>query len=141
MPLLREREKQQLRHMFENLTGPVTLVMFTQDKDCDYCKETRELTEEVAAQSDKITAEIYDFTANKDKADAYNIDKVPAIVILGNKDYGIRYYGIPSGYEFTSLIDDILMVSLGQSSLTEDTKKALTELKQPVHIQVLMTPT
>jgi glutaredoxin-like protein len=60
---------------------------------------------------------------------------------LGAKDYGIRYYGIPSGYEFTSLIEDVVAVSTGDTGLSDETLEALTAITEPVHIQVFVTPT
>lgn len=142
MPLIRDEDKETIRKEFaEHLVGPVRLVMFTQEFECQFCAETRQIVEELAALSDKVTAEIYDFIADKDKAAEYGIDKIPAIAIIGEKDYGIRFYGIPSGYEFTSLFEDIIDVSRGDSGLLEPTKKALTQLKEPVHIQVFVTPT
>jgi glutaredoxin-like protein len=141
MGLLRDKDKEHLRHEFETLAEPVKLVVFTQELECDFCKQTREIAEEVAALSDKISVEVYDFISDKDKADAYGIDKIPGIAIVGKKDYGIRYFGIPSGYEFSSLVEDIAMVSHGESGLSEATKKAIAGLKEPVHIQVFVTPT
>ena len=142
VPLIRDEDKETIRKEFaEHLVGPVRLVMFTQEFECQFCAETRQIVEELAALSDKVTAEIYDFIADKDKAVEYGIDKIPAIAIIGEKDYGIRFYGIPSGYEFTSLFEDIIDVSRGESALLEPTKKALAQLKEPVHIQVFVTPT
>lgn len=142
MPLIRDEDKETIRKEFaEKLVGPVRLVMFTQTIECEFCAETRQIVEEVAALSDKITAEIYNFVTDKDKAEDYGIDKIPAIAIIGDKDYGIRFYGIPSGYEFTSLFEDIIDVSRGESGLLEPTKTALAQLKEPVHIQVFVTPT
>jgi glutaredoxin-like protein len=141
MALLRDKDKEHLRHEFETLAEPVKLVVFTQELECDFCKQTREIAEEVAALSDKISVEVFDFISDKDKADAYGIDKIPGIAIVGKKDYGIRYFGIPSGYEFSSLVEDIAMVSHGESGLSEATKKAIAGLKEPVHIQVFVTPT
>ncbi|MBC7252187.1 MAG: thioredoxin family protein [Anaerolineae bacterium] len=142
MPLIRDEDKKTIRKEFEEkLVNPVRLVMFTQDFECQFCAETRQIVEEIAALSDKITAEIYDFIADKDKAEEYGIDKIPAIAIIGEKDYGIRFYGIPSGYEFTSLFEDIIDVSRGESGLMEPTKKALAQLKEPMYIQVFVTPT
>lgn len=69
------------------------------------------------------------------------MDKIPAIAIIGEKDYGIRFYGIPAGYEFSSLLSAILMVSTGMVKLGEDTKKFLDKLSKPVHMQVFVTPT
>src|SRR5690606_39491044 len=59
-----------------------------------------------------ISLHVYDFEADRALAEQYGIDKIPAtILMLGGdqpQDYGIRYYGIPSGYEFSSLVQSIL---------------------------------
>jgi len=141
MPLISERDREQIRRLFEQLESPVSLVMFTQETECEYCAETRQLVEEIAELSPKVKAEIHDFIKDKAEADKYGIDKIPAIAIIGAKDYGIRYYGIPSGYEFSALLEDIIDVSKGESGLSEESKKALAGLKKPLHIQVFITPT
>ena len=142
MPMIQPKDRDYLKKEFAaKLTGPVKLVMVTQEHECQFCKETREIVEELAGLSDKITAEVYDLVADKDKIAPYGIDKIPAIAIVGAKDYGIRMYGIPSGYEFSSLIQTILMVSSGQSGLKDATKKALAELTKDLHVQVFGTPT
>jgi len=56
------------------------------------------------------------------------------------KDYGIHFYGIPAGYEFTSLIHDIMMVGSGDSGLSAETRQWTTGLVKPVHLQVFVTP-
>lgn len=145
MTLLREEDSNALREEFRSLKNPVRLVMFTQEMECQYCRETRELVEEVSALSDLLSAEIYDFVADAEVAEVYGIDKIPAIAIVQDgevpKDYGIRYFGIPSGYEFSSLITDITMVGSGDSGLTTETRKWAAGLESPVHLQVFVTPT
>jgi glutaredoxin-like protein len=141
MALLKEKDREFLTKEFQKLTNPVRLVYFTQDRECTYCEMTGQIVQEVAGLSDKITATVYDFVANKDVADQYGVDKIPAIVVEGAKDYGIRFYGIPSGYEFTSLIESIKDASAGTTSLSAETKAALARLESPVHIQVFTTPT
>lgn len=123
------------------LVNPVRLIMFTQTIECEFCAETRDLVEEVASLSDKMEAVIYNFITDKDKADEYGVDKVPAIAVIGERDYGVRFYGIPSGYEFVSLLEAIKTVSMGESGLSEATKDALAEIGEPVHFQVFVTPT
>jgi len=126
----------------ENMKDPVRIIVFTQEMECQFCKETRELVQEVASLvPDKINVEIYDFVKDAEKAKEYGIDKVPAIAIVGAKDYGIRYYGIPYGYEFNPFIDNIINVSKGTTNLTEETKTKLKSLDKPVHIQVFVTLT
>ncbi|MGQ9457945.1 MAG: protein disulfide oxidoreductase [Anaerolineae bacterium] len=142
MPLLSGKDAAYLREEFaKHLVHPVRLVMFTQTFACQYCKETEQIVREVADLSDKIEAEIYNFVTDAEKAKEYGVDKIPAIAVVGERDYGIRFYGIPSGYEFTSLIEDILDVSRGKTSLSDETRQALAQLTEPMHIQVFVTPT
>jgi len=147
MPLISAKDAEFLRKEFEtNLVSPVKLVMFTQEMECQFCSETRQIVEEIAALSDKITAEIYDLVADKATVDLYRIDKIPAIAVVREedgkeKDYGIRFYGIPSGYEFTSVIEDIVDVSKGESGLQPKSKETVAGITEPVHFQVFVTPT
>lgn len=141
MALLNDAIRKEVRQALADLQDPVTLKVFTQAFECQYCKETRELVEEVAALSDKLSVEIYDFVKDSAVAQSYGIDKVPAVAVIGKKDYGVRLYGIPAGYEFGSLIEDIRMVSEGDSGLTPETRAAVAKLTKPIRIQVFVTPT
>lgn len=147
MALISEKDTEFLRAEFEaNLVDPVKLVMFTQEFECQFCTETRQIVEEIAALSDKITVEVFDFVADKATADLYSVDKIPAVAILRvedgkDRDYGIRFFGIPSGYEFTSVIEDIVDVSKGDSGLQPKSREALAAITEPVHFQVFVTPT
>ncbi len=141
MALLKEKDRRTLEEWFQKLKSPVRLVVFTQEHECEYCQETRELAEEVAAVSPKIAVEVHDFVAEDDLARQYGIDKIPAVAIIGEKDYGVRYYGFPGGYEFTSFVEDILDVSTGEHGLSEQTLRELARLDRPVHLQVFVTPT
>ncbi len=148
MSLLNEEIQEQVRQAFSAMTKPVKVLFFSQGQggalECDYCAETHQLLEELAALSDKIELEVYDFLADEAVAQQYGVDKIPAIVLLGGeplKDYGIRFYGIPSGYEFGTLIEDLLMLSQGEHNLLPKTLEALQQIDQPVHIQVFVTPT
>jgi len=133
------------KHMQEELDAEmkdeVRLVVFTQENECQFCRETRELVQEVASLSSKIRVEVYDFVKDAEKAREYRVDKVPAIAMVGEKDYGIRYYGVPYGYEFNPFIDNIVNVSKGTTNLLEETKRKLRSIDKPVHIQVFITLT
>lgn len=110
-------------------------------QDGFFCKETRQLLEEVASLSDKIDLRILDFKAEAEKAAARGIDMIPATVLAGARDYGIRFFGIPSGYEYTSLLEALIDVSKGTTSLSAKTKEALKTVGRDIHIQVFITPT
>jgi len=140
--LLPADKQELLRNDFKNkLVDPVKIVMFTQEMECRYCNETRRLAQEIGGLSDKITTEVYDFVKDADKSKEYGIDKIPALAIIGKKDYGVRYYGIPYGYELQTLIEAIVNVSKGTTDLSEKTKAVLKDVKAPVNIKVFVTLT
>jgi glutaredoxin-like protein len=141
MALLSERIRKEVQAQWAGLLHPVTFKVFTQPFECEYCKETRELVEEVAALSDKLSVEVYDFEKDKPLADQYGVDKIPAIALVGAKDYGVRFFGIPSGYEFGSLVEGVKLVSRGETRLSPATRALVQRLTKPVHIQVFVTPT
>jgi glutaredoxin-like protein len=123
------------------LVNPVKVTVFTQEIECDYCKETRELLDEISSLTDKIKLQVLDFVKDKEKAAEYGVDKVPAIVIEGSKKSRVKFYGIPAGYEFNTLIKDMVLVSRGETELTAETKRRLSDIKKPVHVKVFVTPT
>lgn len=155
MSLIRPEDATILTRLFaDELVNPVTLKVFTQarshiqvpvtaqlEQECKFCEDTRKLAEELAALSDRIHVEVLDFQVNADKARQLAIDKIPAIAVLGDKDYGIRFYGIPSGYEFSVLVEDVLRVSKRDSGLAPETRNQLHSLTKDVHLQVFVTPT
>jgi glutaredoxin-like protein len=142
LSLLPEDKKELLRNDFKTkMVDPVKIMMFTQETECRYCNETRRLAQEIGGLSDKITTEVYDFVKDAEKAKEYGIDKIPALAIIGKKDYGVRIYGIPFGYELQTFIEAIVNVSKGTTDLSEKTKAILKDLKAPVHIKVFVTLT
>lgn len=141
MALLNERDRREIQAQLKDLIGPVKLVNFTQELACQYCRETELLLKEVQELSDKIGLEVYNFQLDKEKVAQYRVNKVPAIIVEGSKDYGIRFYGIPLGYEFASFLAAIKDVSRGGTDLKAETRAALAPIAQPVHLQVFSTPT
>jgi len=139
--MLGEEEQKLVTDRLEGLASTVTLVMFTQETGCPYCAETRELVEQIARLSGKVRAEIWDFDRDSTQVARYGVDKTPAIAIVGSRDYGVRYYGIPSGYELAALLDDMIDVSKGDSGLSPDSRAQLAGLEQKLHVQVFTTPT
>jgi len=144
--LLNEQIVSQIREFFIQLDQPVEVLFFGKKTGCDYCDDTVQLLREVTEISDKLSLQELDIEDDAVLAQQYNVDKTPGIVIArkdGDQivDYGIRFAGIPSGHEFTSLIQDILLVSSRNSGLDEETRSFIKDLKQPVFLQVFVTPT
>lgn len=142
MTWLSEEDKKESRENFEKLKDRVKILNFTQSES-QTCKETTKLLAEVAGLSDKLSLKVYDFVKDKDVTELYKIDKIPATVLLGedDKDYGIRFFGAPSGNELVSLDDAIINVSRGKTDLSEETKAQIETINREVHIQVFVSPT
>ena len=144
--LLNDDIIKQIREVFEGIKNPVHMMFFGSKDNCQYCDETRQLAEEVTAISELLSIEIYDIEADADLAEKYNVDKAPGLVIAAKEgdqvtDFGVRMAGIPSGHEFTSLIQDILLVSSRDSGLNPQTREFLKGLDKPILLQVHVTPT
>lgn len=142
MDLIRDDVAAQLRTEFEKLVHPVRLVVFSQAMADPESEQVRRLVEELAALDSRLRAEPANFVLDQERVQELGIARTPAIAILGaEQDYGIRFYGMPSGYEFGTLVDAILDVSSGDSGLCEPTRVALSQLARPVQVQVFSTPT
>ncbi|MGQ9469642.1 MAG: protein disulfide oxidoreductase [Nitrososphaerales archaeon] len=142
MPLISDDVKERLEEIFKkDLKDEVKLIVFTQELECEFCEKVRELVQELASLSEKIKVEVYDFLKDNSKVKDYGIDKIPAIAMIGSRDYGIRFYGTPSGYEFSAFVDDIVDISKGNSRLSEKVKAGIKTIDKPLHIQVFVTPT
>jgi alkyl hydroperoxide reductase subunit AhpF len=145
--LLPDNIAAQLRDVFQQLKNPVQVLLFVSQKNCDYCAETRQLLEEVIPLSDLLSLSVHDLAEEPDLAKLYQVEgKAPAIVIAAKEggqitDYGIRYLGIPSGHEFTTLIQDLILVSGRDSGLSPQMRAYVKGLTKPLHLQVFVTPT
>lgn len=144
--VLNDQIIRQINDVFAEMKEPVQVLYFGSKDNCDYCSETQQLLEEVTATNDKLALSVYDIQENEDVARQFNVTHTPGIVIAAKDgaqvtDLGVQYSGIPSGHEFSTLINDIVMVSKRDSGLSEKTREYLKNLSEPLHLQVFVTPT
>jgi alkyl hydroperoxide reductase subunit AhpF len=148
MAFLSVENQNEIKEMFSELAGDVQLQFFTQrespiimpGEDCPTCSDTRELLQEVVALSSKLHLEVHEVSANGDTE--HNIQRIPAVVMSGGGVHGkVRYFGLPSGYEFSVLIGSILDASKAQADLSDETMEVLSGLDKDLQIQVFVTPT
>jgi glutaredoxin-like protein len=140
--LLRDEEKNEIRNRLSVLEKPVRIDFFTQQLAgvCQMCFETEQLVKQVAGLSDRVKLEIRNFVTDKEAVATHGIDKIPAMAVSGEKDFGIRFYGIPSGYEFITFLEILIKVSSADSGLPPELKQKIQTVSIPVHIQVFVTP-
>jgi alkyl hydroperoxide reductase subunit AhpF len=142
MALMTEEVASQLKDEFAQLVNPVRLAVFSQALADPESEQVRRLVEELAAIDSRLSVEACNFVLDTERVEALGIARIPAIAVMGaEKDYGIRLYGLPSGYEFGTLVETILDVSRGDSGLSDPTRAALKDLARPIHVQVFSTPT
>jgi len=160
MAILTEQDKAAVRERLNQMVNPVKMIAFAPvsnliapgRRECAFCTELRELMSELADLHDKLQVEFVDPYADPVRAAAYDLKKdeqgylVPAIVLAGLQngeevDYGIRFYGIPAGYEFATLLEDILMISTGHHHLSPQVLDEVTKIDKPVDMMVFVTPT
>lgn len=126
---------------------PVNIKLFSQAIGCESCQTAEELLKETvevigdAVGQDKIKLEILSPFTDKEITEKYGVDRVPTIVIEGEKDYGMRYIGLPAGLEFTTLINGIFHVSQRKPQLSEKTVELLQSVDIPIDIWVFVTTT
>ncbi len=141
MAMLSAQHEEEVRRELGKMQGPVKIVVFASELGGETNGQTIGLVREVAALSDRITVEELNPFIERDRAAAYGIDAAPSLVVEGARDYGIRFFGFPGGYEFANLIDSILVASSGEPGLSDDTKASLDALAEDVTIKVFATPT
>jgi glutaredoxin-like protein len=150
MALISPEDRQTLQTLFtQELQDDVNITYFTQretvltipGQECAYCQETRELLEEVTGISDKLYLTVKDFVRDEQEAQNLGITHIPAFILQGHTKGSVRYFGIPAGYEFSTLIEDLIDVSRGTTNLSDKTREALATVDQDIHIQVFVTPT
>ena len=144
MPLLSDQDQQTVRRHLVEMTGPVTVLFFTQTIGApEGALATREIIDEVAALSDLITVEEANFVLDRDRAAQYGIEQIPAIVLLRDgDDTRIRFYGTPAGYEFMSFVEALILAGTGDSGLSPESRRVIAEeVKGPLEVLVFVTPT
>ena len=146
MSLLTPGDQHKLRDAFAEMPRPVQLLFFTQTLDCETCPTARQILDELPPLSDKISIEEVNLVLDTDKAKAYGVDRAPALAIVGvhdgeARDSRIRFLGAPSGYEFISLVQAMLLVGGRPSQLSKESLARIEAVDQPITMQVFTTPT
>jgi glutaredoxin-like protein len=129
-----------VENKFAALKHEVKLVFFTRESHCAHCNVARKLFERMASVTRKIRFEAYNFAINVEKDQEYGVFAVPALALIGAKDYGIRYYGYPHGTELNYFLDDIVYISRGENMLPAEASQKLSQLNQKIQLKAFISP-
>ena len=151
MPIIKQEDQQAVRQRFElELKRDVKITLYTQrsigglfipGRECKTCVPAEQLLEELSALSPKIDLEVVDFYSNAEDASARGVEMIPAIIVSADGADNVRLYGLPSGFEFSVLLDTVVSCSTSRKPLQLETRRRLKRLREDVHIQVFVTPT
>lgn len=136
-----QETSEQIKNLFREITNPVRMFLFIRERDCPYGVDQRRLLEEIKPLSDHLQLQVYDFDRDHAAAAEHGVDKVPATVILSDRNHGIKFYGLTAGHEFTSLINVLIMVGTRRSGLPPELEEIVRQISKPVHLEVMVTLT
>ena len=141
MAFMDQQTSDEVKKRLEALEAEVKIVFFKENIMCQTCGPAEDFYKEVAGLSSKVKLEVYNQITDVEKASAYGVSLTPAAVIEGPKGSRVRFYGIPAGYEFVSLLEALKNSAAPATDLNPDTVAALGAVTAPVNIKVFVTPT
>lgn len=130
----------QVMEMFTGLVDDVTIHLFVQDHECLYCNDVRDMVNQLAELSDKVSVNEHKGSLDEGDAKEMGVIHTPAIVLHGKKPYNVKFYGIPAGHEFGALVGSIIDVSTGTAPLENDVIEDIASIDKPITIKVFVTP-
>jgi alkyl hydroperoxide reductase subunit AhpF len=142
MAIFRADEEARVRELLDALERPVELLVahgpeetpLPGARDIDFGAETERIVEGLAALSDRVTFRVED--------EPPGFERYPAIAVLPEgEDAGVRYYGLPWGYELASLVGAVIEAGRAAPSLKPESLERLAALDRDLVIDVFVTPT
>jgi glutaredoxin-like protein len=142
MSIFRLDDEDRVRELFDALDRPVDLLVahgpeetpLPGSRDIDFGEETERVVAGLAALSDRVTFRVED--------EPPGFLRYPAIAVLPEgEDVGLRYYGLPWGYELATLVGGVLEAGRATSSLSPESLERLAGLDRDLDIDVFVTPT
>jgi alkyl hydroperoxide reductase subunit AhpF len=142
MPVLRPEEEEKVRGWFAELERPVELLVglgpeetpLAGSGDVDFGAEMVRVCEGLAELGDPVSCRV------EQQPDGF--PRFPAVAIRPDgQDVGVRYDGLPWGYELGSLVGAVVEAGRSEPSLRPESIAALGELERELALDVFVTPT
>jgi glutaredoxin-like protein len=143
------RDQELIRQRFQrDLKSRLRIDFFTQKpssfyvpgRECRHCETVQAMLQEIAGLSPRISLTTHELEATSKSAAEFNVDRVPAIVMRGQANRPLRFFGLPSGHQFGAFIEALVETASGTFELQEQTRRTLRRLKSDVRLQVLVAP-
>jgi len=141
MAFLDDSNREKIQDFLKAMQDKVEVIYFTQEMECDICKQTRQFLSEISELNDNLVLTIYDFVNDNDKAKELGVEQIPAIVLKnkGGSNTGIKFYGLPGGYEINSFLTSLVEVSGNKEEVELDIQKRIDKIEKEINIKVFVT--
>lgn len=137
--LLNAEIQESVKQAWAGMTEPVMVKLFLKSGE-ESSQTMQELWNELSTLSPMLAIE--ESTQSPSGMTPQEMEGAVSEIWRGGQFTGVRYLGIPSGHEFGPFIETLLEVSQGaEPGLTADASTWLQALKDPLHLQVFVTPT
>jgi glutaredoxin-like protein len=144
------REQESIRQRFAaELTSRLRVDLFTQRptrlvvpgrEECLHCEDVRVMLEEIASLSPRVALSVHEFSEADPTASSLGVDRVPAVVVRGQTNRPLRFFGMPYGRLFPVFIEAMIEASTGAAALAPETQKQLKKIRSDVHVQLYVSP-
>ncbi|MCF7886146.1 MAG: thioredoxin family protein [Candidatus Marinimicrobia bacterium] len=141
MPVFNDSNREKIQDFLNDMKNDVTIVFFTQEMECEACSQTRQFVTELSELHNKLNLKIYDFVKDEEKAKELGLEQIPAITLLTqeNRATGIKFYGLPGGYEINSFLTALVEVSGNQKTLNKDLQSRINKINKNIDIKIFVT--
>jgi alkyl hydroperoxide reductase subunit AhpF len=142
MPLLRAEEETRVREWFAELERPVELLVAlgpeetprAGTRDVDFGAEMVRVCEGLAELGERVSCRV------EDEPDGF--PRFPAVSVRPEgRDVGVRYDGLPWGYELGSLVGAVVEAGRAEPTLRPESLEVLGTLENELALDVFVTPT
>lgn len=141
MALLSDKDAEEVRKLFGELERDVHLSVYTRKLECPSCEDTESILKELAELSDRLKVTFLNSETDREQAERDGVEMTPAVIVSDGTHSRVKFYGTPSGYEFSSLLTAIVDSGGGGEPLSDDSVEFLdSELDRDLRLRVFVTP-
>ena len=128
----------QLRQTFSKLPNEIPLVLFSdRNKDDVFVQATRQVIRAFRELTPRITLKEYDL--HHDLAAKWHVESSPTLLLDPDR-YQIRWLGAPMGEEGRSFLEAMMLLGMGRSDLSDQSRQVIEQLDQPRTIKIFVSP-
>jgi thioredoxin reductase (NADPH) len=129
----------QLQQMFSQLKHDIPLYLFVDRKKDDvYAQACRQVIRAFRELTSRIT--LKEYSLDHELAEKWGVESSPTLLI-DPEHYNIRWIGAPMGEEGRSFLEAMMLLGMGKSNLTDQSRTVVQRIDSPRQVKVFVSPT